>query len=52
MPVPETTVDEDACSVLGQYDIQCAWKRTDILAKTETESEQFLAQDNFRGRVP
>lgn len=52
MPMPETSVDENAGAVLGQHDVRRPWKRTDILAETETESEQFLAQDDFGCRIP
>ena len=52
MPMPEASVDENAGMVFGQHYVWRHWKRTDILTKTEAESEQFLAQDNFRGRVP
>lgn len=47
MSMPETAVDEDTGSVLGQRDVGCSWKRADILAETEAAFEQFLTQDDF-----
>lgn len=46
--MPETAVDEDDGTILGQHEIRLSWKSFRMEAVPEAQSVQLVSQKHFR----